>query len=102
MNFYGLQGITPVKLPVRVTQDVMGVLIPSLSGQGLAHITIQQSSDQPKTAIIEFCGLNQALVSFDSMGTRGLNYTVLNPMATAIDCQSIENIINHMNENMLG
>lgn len=90
-----------MKLPVRVTQDKTGVLIPSFAGQGVAYITIQQNSG-PKTAVVEFHGMNQALVNFDSMGMKGINYTALNPAYTSIDAQSIENIIGHMNENMLG
>lgn len=97
-----LQGNTPVKLSVRVTQDAIGVLTPSFGGQGEAFITIQQSTDAAKSAVIHFMGMNQALVTFDSLGCKGITYTALNPQHNAIIAQSIENIVAHMNENMLG
>lgn len=91
-----------MQMPVRVNQDATGVLTPSFGGQGTAYITMQQNSDGPKTAIVAFNGMNQALVQFDSLGMKGINYTLLSPMASSVDCQSVENIIRHMNENMLG
>lgn len=99
MNY--LQGNSPVKLPVRVTQDALGVLTPSFGGQGEAFVTIQHNGD-PKTALIQFAGMNQALVTFDALGMKGITYTALNPYHNAIIAQSIENIVAHMNENMLG
>ena len=98
---YNLQGIIPMQMPVRVNQDATGVLTPSFGGSGTAYITMQQG-DGPKTAIINFFGMNQAMVSFCSLGLKGINYTCLNPQVTSVDLQSIENIIRHMNENMLG
>lgn len=98
---YNLQGLIPMQMPVRVNQDATGVLTPSFGGQGTAYITIQQG-EGPKTAVISFFGMNQALVSFDSLGMKGINYTCLHGGVTAVDCKSIENIIHHMNENMLG
>lgn len=98
---YTLQGNSPVKLPVRVTQDATGVLTPSFCGQGTAFITIQQNAG-PKTAVIHFAGMNQALVTFDDMGLKGITYTALNPMHNEVIARSIENIVAHMNENMLG
>lgn len=80
----------------------MGVLVPSFGGQGTAFITIQQSTNEAKSAVINFAGMNQALVTFDSLGSKGITYTALNPAHNAIIAQSIENIVAHMNENMLG
>lgn len=90
-----------MQLPVRVTQDATGALVPSFGGQGTALITISNDNG-PKTAIINFAGMNQALVTFDSMGMKGITYTALNPMHNAVIAQSVENIIAHMNENMIG
>lgn len=78
------------------------MLTPSFGGQGMAFITIQQTDQGPKTAIVHFAGMNQALVTFDSLGIKGITYTALNPMHDAVIAQSIENIVAHMNENMLG
>lgn len=88
-------------LNVKVNQDAVGVLTPSPLGIGTATISIDHNVF-PKTAVIGFFGYNQASVTFDDMGTMGVSYALLNPMADAIVQQSIENIIQHMNENMLG
>lgn len=90
-----------MQLPVKVTQDAVGTLVPSPIGQGMAYITINHN-DSPKTAIINFFGINQAVASFDDLGMKALNYALLNPGASMIDQQSVENIIEHMNINMLG
>lgn len=90
-----------MRLSVRVNQDAVGVLHPSPIGAGEAYITIKHNSE-PKIAIISFAGMDQAMVTFDSMGTKGIAYTALNPIASAANAMSIENIIHHMNENMVG
>jgi len=90
-----------MRVSVRVTQDALGVLHPSPIGGGEAFITIKHNGD-PKIAVISFAGMDQAMVSFDSMGTKAIAYTSLNPVACAVNAMSIENIIHHMNENMVG
>lgn len=90
-----------MQLSVSVTQDDVGALVPSPVGHGVAFIIINHVSS-PKSAIINFAGANQALATFDDMGTRALSYTLLNPMACMVTQRSVENIIEHMNNNMLG
>ena len=102
IGYLSIQGNAPMKLPVRVTKDVTGVLTPSFAGEGTAWITIRNNNVDPKTAVINFEGMDQALVSFDSLGMKGIQYTPLNPMHNSIIASSIENIVYHMNENMLG
>lgn len=94
-------GVTPMRLSVRVNQDALGVLHPSPIGAGEAFITIRHNTD-PKIAVISFAGMDQAMVTFDSMGTKGIAYTALSPIACAVNAMSIENLIHHMNESMLG
>lgn len=90
-----------MRLTVRVNQDAVGVLHPSPIGAGEAYITIKHNNE-PKIAVISFSGADQAMVMFDSTGTKGITYTSLNPVASAVNSMSIENIIHHMNENMVG
>lgn len=89
-----------MRLSVRVNQDAIGVLYPSPIGPGEAFITIRHNSD-PKVAVINFFGADQAMVQFDSNGSKGIAYTILSPTSTVVDVTSIENLIQHMNENML-
>jgi hypothetical protein len=92
---------TPMQLQVSVAQDALGVLTPNFIGPGKATVTINDTPGA-KTATIAFAGMNQALVTFDAFGMKGISYTALNPMHDQIIAQSIENIMQHMNANMLG
>lgn len=90
-----------MQLNVSVTQDDLGALIPHPRGEGTACITIRHN-DSPKSAIISFYGINQAVVSFDDLGTRALTYSMLNPLGCSVTQRSVENLIEHLNNNMLG
>jgi hypothetical protein len=90
-----------MQLSVSVTQDDVGALVPSPMGHGVAYVTINHN-DSPKSAIISFAGINQAVATFDDFGTRALTYNLLNPGACMVIQRSVENIIEHMNNNMLG
>lgn len=92
-----------MQFQVRVKQDVTGILIPSPTGPDVALVSIQNNEgSNPKTAIISFAGINQALATFDAMGTKCITYTALNPYHNAVIASSIENIIVHLNNNMMG
>lgn len=91
----------PMQLQVSVVQDALGVLTPNFGGPGKATVTIN-NNEGAKTATIAFFGVNQALVTFDAFGVQGISYTALNPMHDEVIAQSIENIMQHMNANMLG
>lgn len=85
-------------IPIPVAQMADGSLIPHPGGMGMANANIQQEPGHPKTAIIAFAGMNQAVVNFDETGLRIINYTILNPGATLQVQNTVENIIKHLTQ----
>lgn len=90
-----------MQIQINVTQQLDGSLMPMPLGEGCAIVTLNDDPTQPRTAIITFSGLNQAVVNFDETGTQVLNYTLLNPMADVIIQQTVENLIPHISSNLL-
>jgi len=90
-----------MQIQISVAQQLDGSLAPMPLGDGTAIVTMNDDPTQPKTAIIMFAGLNQAVVNFDETGTQVLNYTLLNPMADIITQQTVENLIPHISANLL-
>lgn len=86
----------PVQIAVAEQAD--GSIAPNPMGPGVAIVNIQQEPGHPKTAIIAFFGSNQAVVNFDDSGRSAINYTMLNPGATAQVQQSVMNIINYLTQ----
>lgn len=82
-----------VNIPIGQAPD--GTLAPMQNGSGIATVSYKQDKDQPKTAIIGFNGINQAVVTFNEYG-QAVNYTLFNPAATLQDIQSVQNIIRHI------
>lgn len=85
-----------VQIPVAEQPD--GSIAFHPMGVGIVNVNIQQEVGHPKTAIIAFAGSNQALVNFDDSGCSAINYTILNPGATAEVQQSVMNIINYLTQ----
>lgn len=84
-----------VQIPIMQQAD--GSLIPNPLGQGIATIIYNTDALGVKTAIINFAGHNQALVTFDDSGRQVVSYTPFNQLMTP----SIENIIRHITTNQL-
>lgn len=80
---------------IPIGQAPNGSLIPMQNGPGIATVNYRQDPDQPKTAIIAFNGMNQAVVTFNEFG-QAVNYTLFNPAATLQDIQSVQNIVHHI------
>ena len=82
-----------VQIPIANAAD--GSLIPHPQGQGLATVTFNYDMNG-KTAIINFMGNNQALITFDETGNQPVSYMPYSPMATQQDLASIENIMRYI------
>lgn len=85
-----------VNIPIALQSN--GTLVPTVNGPGIATVSYKQDFGQPKTAIIAFNGMNQAVVTFNEFD-QATNYTMLNPAATMLDQQSVENIVRHIQSN---
>jgi len=80
---------------IPIVQNLDGSYTPSDQGLGFAVVTYNYDISG-KTAIINFAGVNQAVVTFDETGTMVVSYHMLNMMASAQDMASVENISRYL------
>lgn len=80
---------------IPIMQNLDGSYSPHMQGMGMATVTYNYDISG-KTAIINFSGQNQAVVTFDEMGVTVVSYHVLNQLATAQDMTTIENIARYL------
>lgn len=85
-----------MNLQISVAQQPDGSLVPNPFGEGVAIVNMTDDPTQPKTAIIMFAGLNQAVVNFDDTGRQVINYTLFNPAADIATQVTVENLIHHI------
>jgi hypothetical protein len=66
-----------------------------MQGMGLAIVTYNYDISG-KTAIINFAGINQAVITFDETGRMVVSYHMLNLAASASDMATVENISRYL------
>lgn len=80
---------------IPITQMANGSFAPATNGVGIATVSYKQDQGQPKTAIVAFNGMNQAVITFNEFN-QATSYTMLNPGATMQDQESVENIARYI------
>lgn len=80
---------------IPIMQNLDGSYSPNVAGMGFALVTYNYDISG-KTAIINFAGINQAVLTFDETGTSVVSYHMLNQYATAQDMATVENIARYL------
>lgn len=80
---------------IPIMQNLDGSYSPSDMGMGFAIVTYNYDISG-KTAIINFAGVNQAVITFDETGRMVVSYHMLNLMASASDMATVENISRYL------
>lgn len=80
---------------IPIMQNLDGSYSPHNQGMGIAVVTYNYDISG-KTALINFAGMNQAVVTFDEMGNTVVSYHMLNLGATAQDMATVENIARYL------
>lgn len=80
---------------IPIMQNLDGSYSPNNLGLGVAVVTYNYDISG-KTAIINFDGMNQAVLTFDATGTTVVSYHMLNLMASAQDMATVENIARYL------
>lgn len=80
---------------IPIMQNVDGSYSPHEHGLGFAVVTYNYDVSG-KTAIINFAGINQAVVTFDETGRMVVSYHMLNLLASAQDMATVENISRYL------